>query len=196
MNCVAPKCLRPAVTLAFCAECSQAPAVQRGGWLSAHRRRTDMVKIDASQVAPKLWVGSAPKLELDLPKIDVLVLCAREIQPARLAFHGTVLRCPLPDSQLTNDEIRLALHTSREVARALSADKRVLSTCAMGINRSALVAGLALGQVTRMSSSQIIDRIRAKRLPSCLGNAHFRELLEQMVDRPRIVAIERRRSHR
>lgn len=176
--CIAPTCRGEAVPpTRFCASHNQAPATQRGGWLSAEKRRIETVQIDASQVAPRLWVGARPPTDRDLPKIDVLVLCAKEIQPQKLAFHGTVIRCPLDDDPIhgvTMAELARAAQTSRTVARALANDgKRVLVTCAMGLNRSAFVASLALGRATTMSADRIIAIMRTRRDPKCLFNEHF-----------------------
>ncbi len=180
--CVAPKCPDAAVRPSpFCAVHSSAPQTKRAGWLSAAKRRFDTVRVDASNVAPKLWVGGFPPVDVDLPKIDLLVLCAAELQPERLAFHGRVARCPLPDAELSMSELRRAAATSSIVAAALLKQQRVLVTCALGINRSALVAALALGQVTMMSADEIIELVRRRRNPRCLENSHFRDILQQLI---------------
>lgn len=136
---------------------------------------------DVNAVAPRLWIGSRPPVDVDLPHVDVLVLCAAEFQPTTLAFHGEVIRCPMDDADLTRAEINLALVTSKRVATALTAKRRVLSTCAMGINRSAFIAALALGRLTYASASDLITQIRDRRDPRCLSNDHMRELLGKFI---------------
>ncbi len=133
--------------------------------------------LDASRIANRLYVGGKPPFDRDLPEIDVLVLCAEEIQPQRPAFHGRVIHCPLPDAALDQPALVRALTTGRAVADELVAGKRVLVTCAMGINRSALVACLALGLVTEMTPQQLVANVRAKRNPKCLSNEHFVKIL-------------------
>lgn len=195
--CIAPKCRGEAVPgTRFCATHNQAPASRRGGWLSAEKRRHELVKIDASAVAPRLWVGSRPRVDLDLPNVDTLVLCAQEIQPAQLAFHGRVLRCPLPDAEISHAELKRALVTSRLVANALVDKQRVLVTCAMGINRSAFVASLALGQVTTLSADDLIALMRARRDALCLGNAHFRAHLHRVIGAGRVPPTGNQRARR
>lgn len=137
--------------------------------------------MDASNVATRLWVGAAPPLDRPLPTFDTLVLCAEEIQPDRLAFEGLVIRCPLPDAELSNAELTRALLASRAVADALARGDRVLVTCHMGLNRSALVAALALARLTRMSARDLILHIRLRRHPGALSNPYFQHILQQLV---------------
>jgi protein-tyrosine phosphatase len=135
--------------------------------------------MDISNVARRLWVGGRPPFERDLPEFDMLALCAREIQPERLAFHGQVVRCPIPDSVLSDREIGMVLQASSVVSTAMVTGKRVLVTCAQGINRSALVAGLALARVKRIQADDLINLMRLRRHPQALGNRYFQGLLAQ-----------------
>lgn len=91
------------------------------------------------------------------------------------------MRCPLPDSDLTTAQVRAALSAGRAVAQHLHAGKSVLVTCAMGINRSALVAGLALGLVTYLSADQIFLLMRAQRHADCLHNKAFVAILQRYI---------------
>jgi protein-tyrosine phosphatase len=133
--------------------------------------------IDASNIVRRLWVGSQPPFDRHIPGFDVLVLCAEELQPERLGFQGTVIRCPIPDAELSADETRRAVATGRAVASQLTQGKTVLVTCAAGLNRSALVAGVAIGMVTKFDSDRIIKLVRARRSTDCLFNPHFRQIL-------------------
>lgn len=164
----------------FCDGHLTAPAPQRAGWLSAAKRREKM-KVDASNIAPRLWIGAKPPFDHEITGIDVLVLCAREIQPSSMAFKGRVLRCPINDADLSSREIATVAIAARDVTRSIAAGKRVLVTCAMGRNRSALVTGLALGQLTLMNWQQIVALIRARRHPECLSNDAFLRYLERFV---------------
>jgi hypothetical protein len=170
----------------FCRRHESAPAAQRGGWLSAEKRRRKMAgsatsTLDASQVFTRLWVGGRPPFDRDLPAFDLLVLCAQELQPERVAFHGRTLRCPVPDSRLETPQIARVLSTSRVVAEALTHGQRILVTCSAGINRSALVASMAIARVTRMSADELELLMRRARSPQALGNQHFRELIVNLV---------------
>jgi protein-tyrosine phosphatase len=137
--------------------------------------------MDASNVATRLWVGARPPFDCDLPRFDVLVLCAEELQPERLAFHGLVIRCPIPDATLSNAELTRALLASSAVADALSRGQRVLVTCAAGINRSALVAALALARITRMGAVELMLLMRQRRHPMALSNPYFQQVLHKLV---------------
>jgi protein-tyrosine phosphatase len=146
--------------------------------MAAHQER-----LDASNVATRLWVGGKPPFDRELPEFDLLVLCAQELQPREIAFHGRVLRCPLPDDVLDHQELRHTVLTAKDVGDALLASHRVLVTCAMGLNRSALVAALAMARATRMSAAEIIGRIRRRRSANALFNPHFQEIIKRLVRR-------------
>lgn len=178
----------------FCRHHEAAPAAQRGGWLSAERRRRQLVTkaaptmtvidtephLDASNITRRLWIGGQPPFERDIPGFDTLVLCAREIQPERLAFHGEVIRCPIDDHPPTTYEVRQALAASRNVAASLSKGRRVLVTCYAGLNRSALVSALALGVLyPRSTPAELVLRIRQRRSPNALSNPHFVHVIER-----------------
>lgn len=165
----------------FCPKHNAAPAAQRGGWLSAHRRKAAMtndVNIDANQIVNRLWVGSKPPFDRHLPAFSMLVLCAEELQPPHIAFRGKLVRCPIYDTNpLPQTHWHHAVRASREVADELRRGGRVLVTCQMGLNRSALVASLAILQTMRMHPAQIIQLVRARRRSNALCNPHFCELL-------------------
>jgi len=147
--------------------------------MAAHQEQ----RLDASNVATRLWVGGRPPFDRDLPAFDLLVLCAQELQPATVSFHGRVLRCPIPDGALDHQELRRVVLTAKDVGDALLTGQRVLVTCAMGLNRSALVAALALARATKMTAAEIIGRIRQRRNANALCNAHFQEIIKRLVRR-------------
>jgi hypothetical protein len=196
MTCIAPRCgsAREPGSL-FCRGCEQAPAAQRGGWLSAEKRRrrlagTDQERLDASNVERRLWVGGKPPFDRDLP-FDVLVLCAEELQPPSLAFQGSVLRCPLPDGQLDTLQVSRVVQTARIAAQHWMRGQRVLVTCAQGINRSALVASFTLAFVSQRGADELIQLMRAKRHPQALYNPHFQALMQRLIGSARY-AVRRR----
>lgn len=168
-RCLASSCAQPASQGPFCATHANAPKGQRGGWLSAAKRKP----YDATPISPRLWIGSAPPFDRDLPSVDVLVLCAAEVQPEHLAFHGEVIRCAIPDAPLDPSQLELVLKTSVTVARAIIEGKRVLVTCAKGRNRSALVVAFSLHQLTTMSGLEIVAHIRRLRGTTALRNRWF-----------------------
>jgi len=136
-----------------------------------------------SNVSTRLWVGAHPPIDRDLPDFDLLVLCAQEFQPQILAFHGPILRCPLPDAALDIHQITQAVLTAKRAGDALATGQRVLVTCWAGMNRSVLVASMALARVTRMTADQIIELMRRRRHPQALYNESFQGVLRRLVRR-------------
>ena len=120
--------------------------------------------------------GSAPQANVDLP-FDVLVLCAMEFQPPSFNYPSVkVLHVPLDDSgPPTRAEVHLALLAAHRVYSYLRQGRRVLTTCAMGRNRSGLVNGLALVEYG-YSSVHAVELIRQARR-NALTNVHFVEVI-------------------
>jgi Dual specificity phosphatase, catalytic domain len=177
----------------FCREHAQAPAAQRGGWLSAYRRRVQMVglgavmmppvPLNASNVWPRVWVGGEPPFDRRLPHFSMVVLCAREIQPEarEVAWEGRIVRARLVDDYLERRELQDAVAAARAVADEIRKGGRVLVTCAAGRNRSALVAAMAiLMRTPRATPNHVIQVIRRRRNPDCLTNPHFAEILRRI----------------
>lgn len=189
-GCVAPAargqqalCGAPVASGGLCAEHARAPGVQRGGWLSAERRRRrrvgagDPVAWSPSNIAPRLWLSAMPPLDRDLPGFDVLVLCAGDTTGDRLPFRGKVLRCPLP-ATLGIYDIRRVINAAGAVAGALRAGRTVLVACATGHDGSALVAGMGLGMATRMAPPSIVSLLRQRRSAECLGDPGLVQVLD------------------
>lgn len=188
MKCIAPRCaVARELGALFCGKHLAAPSGTRGGWISAWRRAQARANaptpLDASNVAKRLWVGSVPPLDRDLPDFDVLVLCAKEVQPKTVPFQRQLYRVPIPDATLTQYETNLALIGGKRVAESLRRGRRVLVTCYAGRNRSALVASLGLGLVTRMTPAQIVALMRERRHPDALSNPHFVEIITRSLAR-------------
>ena len=139
--------------------------------------------IDASLVAPNLFVGSRPPPGR-YRWLSAIVLCAREYQPPSYAFPGvTVVRVPLdddPSTPMNNVEVALAISNARTVARYLSAGHRVLVTCHAGLNRSALIAALAMQLAFEMTADEAISQLRRARGAFALSNRNFERLVRRV----------------
>jgi hypothetical protein len=135
----------------------------------------------AREVARGLFVGSKPPP--GRRNVDVIILAAMEYQPSADLFPGIeVIHAPLDDDSerpMTDEEITIAARAAAIVGRRLHARKRVLASCMMGWNRSALIAGLAM---RGMSADQIITRIRLARGPYALSNPNFVRLIRVMLE--------------
>lgn len=82
---------------------------------------------------------------------------------------------------MSEAEERTALMASTFVAASLLKGRHVLVTCAQGVNRSALIAGLAMRGAYGLPAAKVIETIRARRRPAIgmtpLCNERFVELL-------------------
>lgn len=143
--------------------------------------------MNADQVSEHLWVGGVPTDPAAVDKkFNALVLCAKEYQdvfPQHLYPTTDLILAPLDDDKPSNTEKYYALRAALAVRKHLDEGHEVLVTCAAGVNRSALVAALAmmLGKDTPKSA---IDSIRKKRKPlskaTPLFNNHFVDLINEV----------------
>jgi protein-tyrosine phosphatase len=149
--------------------------------------------LDATRILPKLYMGSRPPTghQLRLEGFDVLVLCAGELQLPASHFPGVeVLHLPLRDVSHRpfggSDWDRVVL-TSQRVQRRLRDGKRVLVTCAMGLNRSGIVTATTVHLMTGVSGAKAVDHVQALRAPGgqkALFNVAFvRALVARLPDR-------------
>lgn len=144
--------------------------------------------LDAHRVAGRLWQGSFPPPGPFLSgRVDMLVLCAQELQPHQAAFPGVrVVHAPFSDhgDPPTRDEIMIARHAAEKVRAALDVGMSVLVTCHMGLNRSGFVSALALmlphcnhwivdDTPACLRSGEAITLVRRARGEHALGNHWF-----------------------
>lgn len=143
--------------------------------------------MNADQVSEHLWVGSVPTdpAEVD-KKFDALVLCAKEYQdvfPQHLYPNTDLILAPLDDAKPSDDEKYYALKAALAVRKHLDRGDDVLVTCAAGVNRSALVAAMAM-MLGKYAPKEAVDAIRKKRKPlskaTPLFNTHFVKLINEV----------------
>lgn len=143
-------------------------------------RRLGNPPLDANFVAPRLLVGSKPPPGR-YRWINVITLCAKEYQPPTHAYPGvTVLRVPLVDDPIhpmSDADVARVLSTAGTVARYLETGACVLVTCQMGINRSSLVAAIAMQLAFDMGAEEAIHQIRGQRSAWALSNPRFEKLV-------------------
>ncbi|HYX21767.1 MAG TPA: hypothetical protein VFA98_13055 [Thermoanaerobaculia bacterium] len=141
--------------------------------------------IEASEICPRLWVGSFPKTGWALADagFDTLVLCACDHQPPTQLFPGVeVARIDLIDdgSPITLEHLQEAMHLAVALAHRVRAGSNVLCTCRHGRNRSALVASLALAALTgcggRRASEIVRERRRSPYGPALTNSGFVRAL--------------------
>lgn len=127
--------------------------------------------------------GSYPALRGEAFKhADVLVLCAEEHQAkglkapqgkhiVRLGFDDDIYR-PIPP------EVGRIFHEhARNLGKMALGGRKLMITCAMGLNRSGLITALTLMHGYRMRPSEAIKMIRARRSKDCLCNPMFEQWL-------------------
>ena len=143
--------------------------------------------LNADKVGQNLWVGGIP-LNFDAVEknFDALVLAAREHQdffPVHQHPKLYVIHAPIDDSKPTREEKAQALLAGLQVYELNKAGKKVLVTCAAGVNRSALIAGLAM-VISGLSADTVISQIRQRRKPvsgaTPLFNNYFVKFLKDI----------------
>ena len=144
--------------------------------------------MNADQVSKNLWVGGVPTNPHEVEKkFDALVLCAKEFQdvfPPHKHKTTELILAPMYDGKPTNVEKRRALKAAVDVRERLDRGKKVLVTCAAGVNRSALVASMAMMMGEGETAKSAVDKIRKKRKPvsgaTPLFNQHFVEFINEV----------------
>jgi protein-tyrosine phosphatase len=139
--------------------------------------------IDATQIAPRLWIGGRPPPgpHLSASGFRVLMLCSDTYQPEASAFPGvTTIHCPFMDRPFSVQPAAqdLALRAGEAIHKCMLAGANCLVTCNEGRNRSGLVCAIALaeGGMHPQAASQLI---RDRRL-GALTNMDFRGLLDRI----------------
>jgi protein-tyrosine phosphatase len=136
------------------------------------------VNIDASHIHGRLYIGSRPPVgrRLAWAGFDTVVLAAEEYQPAEWKIPGVeVIYAPMRDVpvRLTPEQLRTVGIVAERIARELALGRKVLVTCRAGLNRSSLLAAVALVVGSGMSPLQAIRLIRQKRSVLALNNPAF-----------------------
>lgn len=149
--------------------------------------------LDASEIAHGLWQGSFPPTGFVVRDngFQVLVLCARELQPLGSLFLDVeVISAPnddFPNVPVTEPKLRVAVTAARRVATEVQQEKKVLVTCAAGMNRSGFVSALALHFLFGWSGDQCIKHVRQRRGNqngfTPLFNPKFVKLLRRLPNR-------------
>jgi hypothetical protein len=140
----------------------------------------------ASRITGRLWVGAFPPPGDYAKSFDTIVFTAMEHQPSAESYPGVRVRHhPFDDSvSPTKKDLEAAAMASAAVARDLQRGRRVLVTCAMGRNRSALVAALALQRCTGAAGADVLSLVRARRTDAvgvrALSNPAFQKLLRSL----------------
>jgi hypothetical protein len=147
--------------------------------------------LDAHEIYPGLWQGSAPQPEDVCPeRFDLVVFCAEEFQPRAKDFPCTrVLLAPNDDQRRppTREEWLRAVGAAKIVAKSIRAGDKCLVTCMAGLNRSGLVSALVVHFLTGASGQACVEYVQARRevtldgrLTRALFNDSFVAVLAQI----------------
>lgn len=145
---------------------------------------------DFDQIVPGLYVGAFPAPDTLDSRFNVLVFCADEHQPDKAGYprQREIIRVRLSDSELTPTDASSAIDAAKLAAHRVRAGQKVLVTCAMGVNRSAFVAAIALRILTGKPGWWAVEQVRARRRPrvsdlKVLSNSSFDRYLRSMSGR-------------
>ena len=114
--------------------------------------------------------------------INVVIYAAAECPPLKHHTGAELKYFPNDDmmrpkgSPQYNALLERAKNAVPTVVEAIEKGKNVLITCSQGINRSSLVTGLVLNQLSTLSSWEIINLIKDKR-EGTLTNGSFMEMI-------------------
>ena len=142
--------------------------------------------LDAHRIDWKLWVGSSPFEEPVAPELTSFAgvfLCAEELQGLDLPVQ--TYGVPMDDAERppNHAELQLAMGAAELAHRMTKVGKRVLITCAQGVNRSAFVTALVLMRRGH-GAGEAIRMIRHNRKPPCgmepLSNRYFVSTLRSL----------------
>lgn len=110
---------------------------------------------------------------------DLVVSCAKEIDMPPLppgVAHYTLRLTDEP--KMSEAEFQRVLRAAGLVHAARRRGKRALVACAMGLNRSGLVTGLAL-RLAGLSGTQAVHAVRASRGNFALSNDLYRRIVQE-----------------
>ena len=137
-----------------------------------------------------LWQGDEEDVE-HLSKspdqnITVIALMAREIQPDLPDTYRTLRGSLLDDPVMGPKELlftkKSADRISDELADQIRQGVSVLSSCAMGWNRSGIVSALTLMKLDGQNPEDAVDAVRRARSSMALSNPLFVKILHGMKD--------------
>lgn len=149
----------------------------------------DLTDIDAVEIAPFLYQGSAPPAGPYIAALgfNAVVLCAMEYQIEAKLFEGvSILHAPNDDNSKrppTKTELSIAVNAARQVAKRIRDGQHVLVTCMAGLNRSGLVSALTLHILYGWNGSDCARHVQTKR-GNALCNPQFVKVLSTLRAKP------------
>lgn len=141
------------------------------------------MSLDHACLLPRLCLGSAPPSGDAVARegFQILLLCAAELQTATPEdFPGVDLwHCGFEDAPLSRETFAALESLAEAVVDEWSRGRSILITCALGLNRSALVAALAYRLLSGTTGAAAAQRVREVR-PGALFNPSFARYLDEL----------------
>lgn len=136
------------------------------------------------QTKGSIWQSGYREIPWDLQAaaIHLVVYAASECPPLNHHLGAEKFSCPNDDNMappghpIYDALLANALKGVPKVVEAVKNGKNVLITCNMGINRSSLITGLSMKELTSWPAEKIISTIQTKR-PGTLTNPSFKIML-------------------
>jgi len=138
------------------------------------------------EVYPGLWIGGARWGNPGPHDFDVVVsLTPTHEANIRIPKPTHHLRWPLYDADDQHIDPDQLARLVTQIVQWVREGKRVLVRCWAGLNRSGLVVGCALAELTGLDGPTVIRALRNQRSPIVLINPHFARIVEGIPARPR-----------
>lgn len=144
-----------------------------------------------SEIIPNLWVGCHDYQTDETPWAHAIVGAQFDVVLSlyEQSGHGPDAGVPhlflrIPDGNLSGRDLDDVRALADLAAEAVRDGKRVLCRCQAGLNRSSLVAALAMVRLGYHQDAAI-ELIRRKRSPRALFNEHFQRYIAEDARRPR-----------
>lgn len=122
--------------------------------------------------------------KLHIEPISLLILAAKDYQPHNSFEHVDKILVPLTDSSaLSSRKLRKTIKAAEEIAdhatKHIEDGGHVLSTCMAGWNRSGLISGIIIQNLTGAPGKDIVRHIRNQRSVFALSNPLFAKYIIQ-----------------
>ncbi len=153
----------------------------------------DGQRLDFDHVLGSLYQGGKIRPERSYRPFSMIVLCSKEWQPEMPRYVGKIVRPRFDDAEsIGGRDFERIVRGARAVAAELARGGTVLVTCSAGLNRSGLVAGIALGIRYRLDGEQIVTAIRRARQHAADRIGHSHALSNETFEK---IVIEQARKH-
>jgi hypothetical protein len=134
---------------------------------------------DGIDVTDRISVGTIPQSPRQLPNFSAIAFCAGDLSPpSQLYGHLKIIRCVIPLERGVRISLESARHALDAAYQVISATRqgRVAVVCNTGLERSALVAALAIMRQQEISGMKALGIMR-KAIPSALKNPAYADWL-------------------